>query len=194
MMTRRAKLSEHEPKKDIRPSIKEIFLLFFKIGMFTIGGGYVMIPVMQKEITEKRSWMSKEEFTDMLGITQAAPGPIAINTATYVGYTLRRKSGAAAAVLGCTLPSLLVITVIAALFPTMMKYVAFQSAFKAIRPAVVALIAAAVLKLTRTCVSKPVHLVVAVLAFAANFLLKVSPFPIIAACAALALLLPEEVL
>ena len=187
-------MAEHEAKRDNRPSISEIFLLFFKIGMFTIGGGYVMVPVMQKEISEKRGWMSKEEFTDMLGITQAAPGPIAINTATYVGYTLRRKSGAAAAILGCTLPSLLIITIIAAMFPTMMKYDAFQSAFKAIRPAVVALIAAAVIKLTRTCVSKPVHLIIAVVAFGANFFLKVSPFPIIAACAVLALLLPEGVL
>lgn len=187
-------MAEHEANTKKVPSAGEIFLLFFKIGMFTIGGGYVMVPVMQKEISEKRSWMSKEEFTDMLGITQAAPGPIAINTATYVGYTLRRKTGAAAAILGCALPSLLIITIIAAIFPTMMKYAAFQSAFKAIRPAVVALIAAAVLKLSGTCVRKPVHLLIALLAFAANFILKVSPFPIIATCAVLALLLPEEVL
>lgn len=177
-----------------KPSLREIFTLFFKIGMFTIGGGYVMVPVMQKEIAEKRNWMSKEEFTDMLGITQAAPGPIAINTATYVGYTLRRKSGAAAAVLGCTLPSLIVITVIAALFPSFMRYSFFQSAFKAARPAVVALIAAAVIKLSKSCVSKPLYLAIAVIAFVANCFFKVSPFPIIVACALLALVLPEEAL
>lgn len=177
-----------------KPSLEEIFLLFFKIGMFTIGGGYVMVPVMQKEICEKKGWMSKGDFTDMLGVTQAAPGPIAINTATYVGYTLRRKSGAAAAVLGCTLPSLLVITAIAALFPSFMKYKAFQSAFKAARPAVVALIATAVIQLAGSCVSKPVHLAVAAATFIANYLLKVSPFPIIVACALLALVLSEEAL
>lgn len=180
--------------RDMKPSLMDIFKLFFKIGMFTIGGGYVMVPVMQKEITEKRSWMSKEEFSDMLGITQAAPGPIAINTATYVGYTLKRKSGAAAAVLGCTLPSLLIITIIAAVFPTFMRYEAFQSAFRAIRPAVVALIATAVITLSKTCVKKPFHLLIAAIAFALNFLLKVSPFPIIAGFALLALLLPEGVL
>jgi chromate transporter len=176
------------------PSLWEIFLLFFKIGMFTIGGGYVMVPVMQKEITEKRDWMSKEDFSDMLGITQAAPGPIAINTATYVGYTLKKKAGAAAAILGCAIPSLLVITLIAAVFPTFMKYEAFQSAFRAVRPAVVALIAAAVITLSKTCIKKPVHLLIATIAFVLNFVLQVSPFPIIAGCAALALLLPEGVL
>ncbi len=176
------------------PSLKEIFSLFFRIGMFTIGGGYVMVPVMQKEITEKKGWMSKEEFSDMLGITQAAPGPIAINTATYVGYTIRRKSGAAAAVLGCALPSLLIITVIAAAFPAFMRYEGVQSAFRAVRPAVVALIAAAVINLSKTCIRKPFHLVIAVSAFILNYFLKLSPFPIIMGCAVLALILPEEVL
>ena len=183
-----------ENAKKPAPSLKEIFSLFFRIGMFTIGGGYVMVPVMQKEITEKKGWMSKEEFSDMLGITQAAPGPIAINTATYVGYTIRRKSGAAAAVLGCTLPSLLIITIIAAAFPTFMRYEGVQSAFRAVRPAVVALIAAAVINLSKSCLKKPLHLIIAASVFALNYFLKISPFPIILGCAALALVLPEEVL
>ncbi len=187
-------MSLEDKTKRQAPSLAEIFTLFFRIGMFTIGGGYVMVPVMQKEITEKKGWMSKEEFSDMLGITQAAPGPIAINTATYVGYTVRRKSGAAAAVLGCTLPSLLIITIIAAAFPTFMRYEGVQSAFRAVRPAVVALIAAAVMNLSKTCIKKPFHLAIAALAFILNYFLKLSPFPIILGCAALALVLPEEVL
>lgn len=187
-------MSSKEMAGKATPSLAEIFSLFFRIGMFTIGGGYVMVPVMQREITEKKGWMSKEEFSDMLGITQAAPGPIAINTATYVGYTVRRKSGAVAAVLGCALPSLLIITIIAAAFPAFMRYEGVQSAFRAVRPAVVALIAAAVINLSRTCIKRPVHLIIAAMVFVFNYFLKISPFPIIMGCAALALILPEEVL
>ncbi|HNV34190.1 MAG TPA: chromate transporter, partial [Bacillota bacterium] len=93
-----------------------------------------------------------------------------------------------------TLPLLLVIIVIAAIFPSFMKYSAFQSAFRAARPAVVALIAAAVIRLSKTCVAKPLHLAIAAVAFVANCFLKLSPFPIIVAFALLALVLPEEAL
>ena len=94
----------------------EMFLTFFKIGAFTFGGGYAMIPIIQDEISVKRDWMKEEEFLDALAMAQGSPGAIAVNTSIYVGYKLKGVRGAIVATLGTVLPSFLIMLIIARFF------------------------------------------------------------------------------
>lgn len=121
---------------------RQLFAVFFRIGAFTIGGGYAMIPLIRKEVVEAKRWMTDTEFIDMLAMAQSAPGVLAINTAIFVGYKLRGTKGSFATALGCALPSFLIILLIAAVFGGFRDNPAVERIFKGIRPAVVALIAA----------------------------------------------------
>ena len=130
-------------------ALLEIFWSFLKIGAFTFGGGYAMIPLIQHEVINKRSWLSKEEFVELLTIAQAAPGPIALNTAVFVGYKYRGYWGAVSAVLGVVVPSFLIILIVAMFFATMRDNRWVDAAFKGMRPAVVALIVAPIVGLAK---------------------------------------------
>jgi chromate transporter len=121
-----------------------LFWSFFKIGGLTFGGGYAMIPIMQQEIIRNRRWIGTEEFVELLALAQTSPGPISVNTAVFVGYKTRGYVGAVTALLGTVLPAFGVILVIAAFFADYSRYPLVESAFKGMRPAVVALIAAPV--------------------------------------------------
>lgn len=125
----------------------KLFCSFFKIGAFTFGGGWAMILILEKEIVDKKGWMTREDFLDALAVVQALPGVIAVNMACMVGYKLRGLRGAVAAALGAILPSFLIILAIAIfLTPAVIKTNPTLAAiFKGIRPAVVALIIAPVL-------------------------------------------------
>lgn len=116
--------------------------IFFKIGLFTIGGGYAMIPLIEDEIVTKRNWISKEDFLDLLAIAQSAPGVMAINIAIFIGYKLRGIRGSLATTLGVVLPSFIIILAIAMFFHNFKDNLIVERIFKGIRPAVVALIAA----------------------------------------------------
>jgi len=121
-----------------------LFWSFFKIGALTFGGGYAMIPVIQHEIIEKKKWISSDEFIELLAIAQTSPGPISLNTGVFVGYKLKGVPGAVVSTLGTVLPSFMIILLIAIFFADYAKYPLVESAFKGMRPAVVALIAAPV--------------------------------------------------
>ena len=126
-----------------RESVKQfftLFLSFFKIGCFTFGGGYAMIPIIQREVLEKHKWVDREEFIDMLALAQSAPGPMAVNTSIMVGYKIEGKSGALAAFLGSTLPSFVILLLIAIFFSRMYENPVVVRVFSGMRPAVVALI------------------------------------------------------
>lgn len=125
----------------------EMFISFFKIGAFTIGGGYAMVPLIEAEVVDKKNWIKKEEFLDMLAIAQSSPGPIAINTAVFVGYKTGGALGVLATTLGSILPSFIIILVIASFFTEIKDNLIVERMFKGIRPAVVALIAAPVIRL-----------------------------------------------
>lgn len=127
----------------------EILWSFLKIGAFTFGGGYAMIPLIQHEVINQRRWLREGEFVELLTIAQTAPGPIALNTAVFVGYKLRGYRGALAAVLGVVIPSFLIILVVAMFFADMRDNVWVDAAFKGMRPAVVALIVAPIVGLAR---------------------------------------------
>ena len=117
------------------------FLTFFKIGLFTIGGGYVMIPLIEAEIIEKKKWVGKEEFLDLMAVAQSCPGVFAINIAIFIGYRLRRVKGAVVSCIGTALPSFIIILLIALFFHQFKENEIVAAAFRGIRPAVVALIA-----------------------------------------------------
>ena len=161
----------------------EIFWSFFKIGLFTFGGGYAMIPLIQREVIDHRKWIPASEFLDLLTLAQSVPGPIAINTAVFVGYKVRGLRGAAAALLGTVTPSFVIILVIAVFFAGIRHNPVVDAAFKGMRPAVVALIIGPVLSLSRG-----MHwtmLVVIAASALAIWWLDWSPIWILAAAAAL---------
>lgn len=120
----------------------ELFGIFCKIGTFTIGGGYAMVPLIENEIVNKRKWIAREDFLDLLAISQSAPGVLAVNISIFVGYKLRGIRGSLATTLGSVLPSFVIILAIALFFHNYKDNVIIERIFKGIRPAVVALIAA----------------------------------------------------
>lgn len=130
----------------------ELFIVFFKIGAFTFGGGWAMISIIEKEIVDKKHWVSKEEFLDLLAVAQSIPGILAVNMAVAVGDKLRGRRGAIVAALGTIIPSFTMILIIAIfLTPEMIKSnETLNNIFRGIRPAVVALIIAPVISAART--------------------------------------------
>ena len=119
----------------------ELIKTFFKIGIFTLGGGYAMIPLIEEEVVNKHKWVSREELLDLIAIAQSCPGVFAINIAIFIGYKLRKVSGAIATSLGTALPSFLIILAIAIFFKQFEDNRVIAAMFRGIRPAVVALIA-----------------------------------------------------
>lgn len=120
----------------------QLFWVFFKIGAFTFGGGYAMIPLIQREVVNRKKWLEEGEFIDMLAIAQSVPGPVSLNTAVFVGNKLKGKRGSVVSSAGIILPSFVVILLIALVFTEFKENPGVERVFKGIRPAVVALIAA----------------------------------------------------
>lgn len=137
-------------KISVLAKLFQLFWSFFKIGTFTIGGGYAMIPLMEKELVARHQWISKEDFLDILSLSQAMPGVFAVNMATNIGYRLRGMRGALISVLGNILMPILMILALALFFRYFSNNEIIESIFKGIRPAVVALIAAPVFTMLRT--------------------------------------------
>ncbi|MDI7247037.1 MAG: chromate transporter [Bacillota bacterium] len=167
----------------------QMFWSFFKIGAFTFGGGYAMVPLIQKEVVDARRWVTDEEFIDMLGLAQTAPGPVAVNTSVFVGYKKARYVGAIAAVIGATLPSFLVILAVAALFAEIRHLPAAEAAFSGVRPAVVALVAGAAYKIGRTAIRDVRGIVIGAVALVAIAVFDVHPIPVIVGSAIVGYLL-----
>ena len=128
----------------------KLFFTFFRVGLFTIGGGYAMIPLIEKYVVERNCWLSKEEFVDLLAVAQSAPGVFAVNMSIFIGYKLRKLRGAVAASLGCVAPSVIIILLIAMFFNGFRENEIVNNVFKGLRPAVVALIATPVFSLAKS--------------------------------------------
>lgn len=120
-------------------SMLKLFGIFFRVGAFTFGGGYAMLPIIQRELVDKQGWLKEEDFIDMIGLTQSAPGPVAVNSAIYLGYQLNGLGGAISSVLGAVLPSLLTIMAIAWALSRYNLDI-LNKAFAGVRPTVVSLI------------------------------------------------------
>lgn len=127
----------------------QLFWSFFKIGLFTFGGGYAMIPLIEHEAVHRRKWIPEAEFLDLLTLAQSVPGPIAVNTAVFVGYKSRGTGGALASLAGVVLPSFAVLLAVAIFFVDVRENPVVDAAFRGMRPAVVALIVAPIFRLVR---------------------------------------------
>jgi len=168
------------------PLLLDLFCAFFRIGLFTFGGGYAMLPLLQREIVEKKHWATEEELLDYFAVGQCTPGIIAVNTATFVGFKEKKLSGAIFATLGVVSPSLVIITVIAALLSNFAHIAAVQNAFAGIRVAVCVLILNSIVKLWKKSVVDKLTLGVFIAVFLGSVLLShVSPVVFIVAAAVL---------
>ena len=159
----------------------ESFKTFFKIGIFTLGGGYAMIPLIEEEVVNKKQWVSKDEMLDLIAIAQSCPGVFAVNIATFIGYKLNKTRGAIATTIGTALPSFLIILAIAMVFSEWKELPAVEAAFKGIRPAVVALIAAPLVKLAKAAKISWATAFIPVTAVLLIWLLHVNPVWVILA-------------
>ena len=127
----------------------EMFLTLFKIGLFTFGGGYAMLALLESELVEKKGWLEKEEFLDMVAIAESTPGPIAINSATYIGYKRAKVIGSAVATLGVCLPSFIIIFIISLFLDKFLEFTLVNYAFRGIQACVVYLILSAGFKMLK---------------------------------------------
>ena len=157
----------------------EAFITFFKIGMFTLGGGYAMIPIIEEEVVNRHKWVRKEEMLDLIAIAQSCPGVFAINIAIFIGYKLNKVRGAIATTLGTALPSFMIILIIAMFFKQFEDNAVVAAMFRGIRPAVVALIAVPTFNLGRRAELNKFTIWIPVVSALAIWALGVSPIWII---------------
>lgn len=148
-----------------RPTLLELFFVFARVSAVTIGGGYVMFPMLRSEVVELKQWLSEEELVDYYALGQSVPGIIAINTAALIGYRKRGISGAVAAAVGMAAPSLVLTLLISALFVRYLDNVWVQKAFVGIRAAVVAMMLVAIWRVGRTAANGWIKAGIALLAF-----------------------------
>ena len=157
----------------------ESFKTFFKIGIFTLGGGYAMIPLIEEEVVNRHRWVSREEMLDLIAIAQSCPGVFAINISIFIGYKLNKVRGAIATSLGTALPSFLIILIIAMFFHQFEDNKVVAAMFRGIRPAVVALIAVPTFNLGKRAQLNKFTIWIPIISALAIWLLGVSPIWII---------------
>jgi len=158
-----------------RPSYFSLMAAFFKIGLFTFGGGYAMIPLIEREIVEKRQWIGEKDLVDLIALSQSLPGVFAINLSTFIGQRQRGRLGAIASALGCALPSFLVILAIAAGLARFQNLAVVQHFFIGVRAAVTAQILLATLKMGRQIVKDKVTAVIALVAWLLVMVIDLHP-------------------
>ena len=164
--------------KNFKKALK-LFTTFFKIGAFTFGGGYAMIPLIQHEVAEKNKWITDEDILEIVAIAESTPGPIAINSATFVGYRVCGVLGSAAATLGVVLPSFVIILIISFVLAAFQSLRAVQYAFMGIRAGVLALVIKALISMFKKCPKGWVSYIVMALAVAVGALTDINVFLII---------------
>ena len=157
----------------------EMFITFFKIGAFTLGGGYAMLPIIQKEVVEKKKWIDETEFLDMVAVSQSAPGPLAVNISAFVGQKMSGIAGLVVSTLGAILPSFIIIILVASVFLGIEDNPIVQRGFKGIRPAVVALIAVPVISMGKTAKVNKKNIIIPILAAVLVAIFKITPIYII---------------
>ncbi len=173
-------------KERIKKALK-LFLVFFKIGAFTFGGGYAMIPIIQSEVAEKRGWIKDEDILEIIAIAESTPGPIAINSATFVGYQVAGVFGSVMATLGVVLPSLVLISVISYFFKEFIAFKPVQYAFFGIRAGVLALIVKAAIKMAKVAPKNIVSYIITAAAFILTAIFDVNVFIVIIGAAIIGL-------
>ena len=167
----------------------QLFLAFARVGAMTFGGGYAMIPILEREIVDRHGWATEEELMDYYAVGQCTPGVIAVNTATFIGYKTAGTLGGIVATLGVIFPSVVIITVIAGILTSFAEVPAVRSAFAGIRVCVCVLIFNAVLKLWKKAVVDKATLVLFLGVFLLSAFLDISPVIFVVFCAAAGILL-----
>lgn len=166
-----------------------LFSTFFRIGGLTFGGGYAMLPMLEKEVVDEKKWATSEELLDYYAIGQATPGIIAVNTATFVGYKVKGILGALLATAGVVFPSLVIIIIIATCLQNFAKYEIVQRAFSGIRVAVAVLIIDAIAKLWKNSVIDKVGILIFLVTFIFGSFFNISPIYIVISSAILGIIL-----
>ena len=167
----------------------QLFLAFARVGAMTFGGGYAMIPILEREIVDRHGWATEEELMDYYAVGQCTPGVIAVNTATFIGYKTAGTLGGIVATLGVIFPSVVIITVIAGILTSFAEVPAVKSAFAGIRVCVCVLIFNAVLKLWKKAVVDKATLALFLGVFLLSAFFSVSPVVFVVFCAAAGILL-----
>lgn len=147
-------MKHNTPAQEVK-SLGTLFFTFFKIGLFTFGGGYAMIALLEEEFIQRRKWLDKDEFLDMAAIAESTPGPVAINSATYLGYKLAKIPGAATATVAVCLPSFLIIYAISLFFEQFTQLTVIANAFKGIQVCVIYLIFSAGVRMLKSLDKSP---------------------------------------
>lgn len=147
-------MNHNTPAQEAK-SLGTLFFTFFKIGLFTFGGGYAMIALLEEEFIQRRKWLDKDEFLDMTAIAESTPGPVAINSATYLGYKLAKVPGAATATVAVCLPSFLIIYAISLFFEQFTQLTVIANAFKGIQVCVIWLIFSAGVRMLKALDKSP---------------------------------------
>ena len=164
-------------------TLLQLFAAFARVGVMTFGGGYAMIPILEREIVDRHGWATSEELMDYYAVGQCTPGVIAVNTATFVGYSVAGVPGGIMATLGVVFPSMVIITVIAGILTNFADLPSVKSAFAAIRVCVCVLIFNAVMKLWKKAVPDKATLVLFLLVFLLSVFLDLSPIVFVVLCA-----------
>ncbi|ENZ33605.1 hypothetical protein HMPREF1084_02075 [Clostridium butyricum 60E.3] len=165
--------------------LMDMFITFFKIGAFTLGGGYAMLPIIQKEVVKKKKWIGETEFLDMVAISQSAPGPLAVNISAFVGQKMKGLVGLITSTLGAILPSFIIIILVASVFLGIENSPVVQRVFQGIRPAVVALIAVPVISMGKTAKVNKKNFIIPLLAAVLVAIFKITPIYVILGAAAI---------
>lgn len=173
----------------VKPTLPGVFLAFAKVGAMTFGGGYAMIPILERELIDKRGWATNEELMDYYAVGQCTPGIIAVNTATFIGNKLLGTIGGIIATLGMVFPSLVIITVIAGILTNFADIPAVQSAFAGIRVCVCVLIFNSVVKLFKSAVIDKATFAIFLAVLVCSFFFKVSPVILVLCSAAAGIIL-----
>lgn len=147
-------MKHNTPAQEVK-SLETLFFTFFKIGLFTFGGGYAMIALLEEEFIQRRKWLDKDEFLDMTAIAESTPGPVAINSATYLGYKLAKVPGAATSTVAVCLPSFLIIYAISLFFEQFTQLTVIANAFKGIQVCVIYLIFSAGVRMLKALDKSP---------------------------------------
>ena len=168
-------------KKKLLPTLAELYIAFFRTGIFTFGGGLAMMPMLQKELIEKKHWLTEEDLIDYYAIGQSTPGIIAVNVATFVGFRQAGVLGAIVATLGIISPSIIIITILAGTINSISEYPRVQAALKGINVAVAALLTTVIIKFAKKTIKNVWNVLYMLIAFVCIFWFKVPSFIIIVA-------------
>lgn len=157
----------------------ELFLIFLKIGAFTFGGGYAMLPIIQEEIVDKKAWIEEDKFLDALVVAQSSPGPVAVNLSIFTGYKVAGIKGAIVATLGVVLPSFVIILILVKYLYQYRNLKVIDNIFKGITPAVVGLILSAVYRLSKGSDLGVLKLIIPLVSFLIIVIFKITPIYLI---------------